>query len=65
MARRIVDIVTFGVNIRTKVVGAEKIKNIKTGAIITSNHFNPVDTTIVRYGIKKVRKYRMFIISRY
>ena len=34
MARRIVDIVTFGVNIRTKVVGAEKIKNIKVPLLI-------------------------------
>ena len=63
LARRIVDFITFGVNANTKVVGAEKIKHIKSGAIITSNHFNPVDTTIVRYGIKKARKYRMFIIS--
>ena len=63
LARRIVDITTFGVNINTEVVGAKNIKNIKSGAIITSNHFNPVDTTIVRYGIKRARRYRMFIIS--
>ena len=62
-ARRIVDFITFGVNANTKVVGAEKIKHIKSGAIITSNHFNPVDTTIIRYGIKKARRYRMFIVS--
>ena len=63
LARRIVDFITFGVNANTKVVGAEKIKHIKLGAIITSNHFNPVDTTIIRYGIKKARRYRMFIVS--
>ena len=63
LARRIVDFITFGVNANTKVVGAEKIKHIKSGAIITSNHFNPVDTTIIRYGIKKARRYRMFIVS--
>ena len=63
LARRIVDFVTFGVNVNTKVVGADKIKHIKSGAIITSNHFNPVDTTIIRYGIKKARRYRMFIVS--
>ncbi len=50
LARRIVDFITFGVNANTKVVGAEKIKHIKSGAIITSNHFNPVDTTIIRYA---------------
>ena len=63
LARRIVGFITFGVNANTKVVGAEKIKHIKSGAIITSNHFNPVDTTIIRYGIKKARRYRMFIVS--
>ena len=51
VARRIVDFITFGVNANTKVVGAEKIKHIKSGAIITSNHFNPVDTTIIRLSL--------------
>lgn len=63
VARRIVDIVTFGVNINTKVIGAEKIKGIKSGAVITSNHFNPVDTTIVRHGMRKIHRNRMFIVS--
>lgn len=63
LARRIVDVVTMGVNYNTKVVGVEKIRHIRSGAIITSNHFNPVDTTIVRYGIKRARRYRMFIVS--
>ena len=53
LARRIVDFVTFGVNVNTKVVGADKIKHIKSGAI----------TTIIRYGIKKARRYRRFIVS--
>ena len=47
------------------IIGLEKLENVDltNGAIITSNHFNPVDTSIIRYGIKKARRYRMFIVS--
>ena len=47
------------------IIGLEKLNyvDLTNGAIITSNHFNPVDTTIIRYGIKKARRYRMFIVS--
>jgi len=62
MARRIVDIVTFGVNIRTKVVGAEKIKNIKTGAIITSNHFNPLDSYNIRKIVEEKLHKKLYIV---
>ena len=63
LARRMVDVATLGANATTKIVGIKKIRHIKTGAIITSNHFNPVDTTIVRHGIKRAGRYRMFIVS--
>lgn len=46
------------------IVGLENLKNIKTGAIITCNHFSPMDTFAVQYvtlkaGIKKERLYRV------
>lgn len=63
IARRIVNLATKMVNKETEIVGLENIKDFKGGAIATSNHFNPVDTTIVRYGLYKARRKKMFIVS--
>ncbi len=46
------------------VIGLENLQNINTGMIITSNHFNQLDTFIVQYvtlkaGIKKENLYRV------
>ena len=43
--------------------GAEKLKNIdlSKGAIITSNHFNPLDTFIIRKLVEKVLKKDLYI----
>ena len=38
---------------RTKFVGLEKLDGIKGGAIITSNHFNPIDSIFPRQVIQK------------
>ena len=38
---------------RTKFEGLEKLDNLKGGAIITSNHFNPIDSIFPRQVIKK------------
>ena len=37
-----------------EVKGIENLEKVKTGAIITSNHFNPIDTTIIQKLIKKL-----------
>lgn len=47
----------------TKIVGEENIRNIKGGAIITSNHFNPLDNLIIQKLAKKVFKKRLYIIG--
>jgi 1-acyl-sn-glycerol-3-phosphate acyltransferase len=36
------------INRHTKIVGLDKIKDIRHGAIITSNHFNQLDSTIIK-----------------
>ena len=46
------------------VIGLEHLKYLEGGAIITSNHFNPMDTFAVQYatcaaGIKKEKLYRV------
>ena len=48
--------IMLDVNKETEIVGLENIENLNTGAIITSNHFNVVDTTIIRYMLYKIGK---------
>ena len=62
-ARAIVKTVAWSENRATQVVGMENVKDIKTGAIITSNHFNPLDSTIIRKLIRKARKRNLYIVG--
>lgn len=62
-ACRMVDIATWAINKNNKIVGQENIKGISGGAIITSNHFNPDDSTIIRKFIRKSSIKRLFIVS--
>lgn len=63
IARAITSFVTYTQNKDTEIEGIENVKNIKTGAIITSNHFNPLDNTIVRKFTKKAGKKRLFVVG--
>ena len=47
-----------------EIKGAEKLKNVdlSKGAIITSNHFNPLDTFIIRKLVEKVLKKDLYIV---
>lgn len=47
----------------TKIRGMENLKGVENGAIVTSNHFNPLDNTIIRKMTKKVGKKRLYIVS--
>ena len=49
-------------NQETEIIGLENLENIDTGAIITSNHFSPKDSTPILYAIKKVGMYKKFNI---
>ena len=62
-ARGLVEAVTRGVNRNTEITGLEHLRQIHTGAIITSNHFNPLDNTAVRLALKKAGKKRLYIVS--
>ncbi len=50
-------------NLRTHFDGMENIKGYKGGAIITSNHFNPLDNTIVRETMLRAYHEGIFIVS--
>ena len=63
IARIIIDIVSGKENKTTEVVGLENVKDIKGGAFITSNHFNPLDSTVIRTFVKKHSRRKYFIVS--
>lgn len=44
---------TKKINAKTEIVGLENALSIEGGAIITCNHFNPVDNTVVRFMTQK------------
>ena len=62
VARPITDGLTEYINFHTEIIGLENIKNIKTGAIITSNHFSKLDNTVIRYLMHRIRKSKKFDI---
>ena len=47
-----------------EIKGVENLKNIKTGAIITCNHFSPNDTFVMQKVLKKCKKKNSFRIIR-
>ncbi len=63
IACTIADLAMLYINKDTEIVGAEKLSGITGGAIITSNHFSPIENTIVRYAVKKCLKKRLAIVS--
>ena len=63
IARRMADVFTWHLNRDTQIMGIEKIKDIEGGAIITSNHFNPVENTAIRRMTQKLRKGRLCIVN--
>ena len=62
-ARSIVSAISHIENKNTEYIGLENINNIQSGAIITSNHFNPLDNTAIRMAINQVHRKRLFIVS--
>ena len=62
-ARMIADTVSWSENKVSRIEGLDNIQDIKTGAIITSNHFNPLDSLIIRKMTKKVGKKHLYIVA--
>lgn len=63
VACTIADLAMLYVNKETEIVGAEKLSEMQGGAIITSNHFSPIENTVVRYVVKKCLKKKLAIVS--
>ena len=66
-ARRIANAATWAANRDTEIIGAEKLPEITHGAIVTSNHFGPLENTVIRRMVQKhysrVFKKRLYIVS--
>ncbi len=48
----------------TKIVGLENVDNVQGGAVITSNHFSPLDNFIVRRTVSKAFHQRLYVVSK-
>ena len=63
IANIILTTVTNMQNRDTKIIGLENIKYIDGGAIITSNHFNPLDNTIIQKLVRDLGKKKLYIVG--
>lgn len=62
IATAIVNHLTRKINQTTQIVGLENLMNFDGAAIITANHFSPVDSTVVRFLTNKIGKKRKLSI---
>lgn len=63
LARRFVTVYEEWLNRHTKYVGLDKIRNISTGAIVTSNHFNHLENMTVFTAMRKAGHRRTYVVS--
>lgn len=59
----IANVATKIINKDTEIVGLEKIPSDLQGVLITSNHFGPLENTIIRHLTKKIKRKKLNIIS--
>ncbi|NLR10035.1 MULTISPECIES: lysophospholipid acyltransferase family protein [Lactobacillaceae] len=64
ISRRVAGLATRYFNRRTRFEGLANLQGITGGAIITSNHFNPLDNTVVRRMVQRTSQKRLYIVSR-
>lgn len=58
-----VSVLALKINKTIEIVGFENIQNISKGAIVTSNHFNPLDNMAIRKVIKDCFKKNVYVVS--
>jgi len=62
ISRKAANICTSLLNYDTEIIGLEKLKEIKGGAFITSNHFSPIENTCIRKLVRLFGKKRINVI---
>lgn len=63
IAKTVVSMLTDILHKDTEIIGIENIMDITSGAIVTSNHFNPLDNLIIQKMAKEVANRRLYIVS--
>lgn len=63
VARQLANVFTKSINEDTQIIGLENMPQTTRGAIITSNHFSPLDNTVVRHFVRSLGKKRINIVS--
>ncbi|MCD8118889.1 MAG: 1-acyl-sn-glycerol-3-phosphate acyltransferase [Lachnospiraceae bacterium] len=62
LARMLAWYITARENKDTEFVGLENLEKVSSGAVITCNHFNPLDNTAARSVAKKAGHKRLYIV---
>ncbi len=62
-ARTITRVLTCVLNRHNKIEGLENLTTVHGGAIVTSNHFSPLDNLIIRKTISRAFSQRLYIVS--
>ena len=62
-ASTIANVFTKIYNKSTVILGEEKLPDLTNGAVITSNHFGPLENTVIRYLALKHGKKRLNVVS--
>lgn len=63
IARETANSLSALVNRNTELVGLDKWDGIQGGAILTSNHFSPLENTAIRQAINKTTRQPLYIVS--
>lgn len=63
LARQIAGVGSKLLNRNSVIEGIEHAEGISGGAIITSNHFGPLENTAIRHLARKLGKKRIFVVS--
>ena len=63
LATNFVKLATGIINKNTEIIGIEKIPKNLEGVIITSNHFGPLENTVIRHLTNKLGRKKLGIIS--
>lgn len=62
-ARRIANVFTRIDNKDSEIIGLEKLSELSGGALVTSNHFSPLENCAIRHVALKMGKRRLNVIS--
>lgn len=63
VARRCVEVVMLKYTAHTKIIGIERIKGLEGPAIVTSNHFSPFESMIIRRISQKMHRGQLRVVS--